>query len=370
MDLNQEKQAEPSVPKAFVFETRLGRLGLVKKLAVLFLAVVFLLMWYVYNELYVAEAQSIEEINFSVAIGETGAALAARLKEENIIRNGWLFKKYLVFKGLDKKIQAGEFRVLYPITLARVANALPNAMREDEEIITIIPGWDNRALADYFKKQGIIASENEFYDLVGRPAYVYRNGAPELSLAYKILVNRPDQVSYEGYFAPETYRIFKDATLAEIVEKLVAQQNKLFTDKMHEDISRAGRTVHEVLTIASLLEREVRTSAEKAEVADIFWRRLDAGWALQADSTVHYITGEYGDVFTTKAERDLDSPWNTYKYAGLPPGPIAAPGLDSIMAAIYPQENNDWYFLTTLDGEVKYGKDLDGHNRNVQKYLR
>jgi UPF0755 protein len=116
--------------------------------------------------------------------------------------------------------------------------------------------------------------------------------------------------------------------------------------------------------MASLLEREVRSPADKKKVSDLFWRRYAMGWALQADSTVHYVHGKKGDVFTTSAERKIDSPWNTYKYPGLPIGPISTPSLNAIMAAIYPEKNEYWYFLTTPEGEVKYAKTLEEHNAN------
>jgi len=122
--------------------------------------------------------------------------------------------------------------------------------------------------------------------------------------------------------------------------------------------------------MASILEREVRSKDDKAIVSDLFWRRYNLNWALQADSTVHYAVRKKGDVFTTREDRDSVSPWNTYKYPGLPLGPISSPSLGSIMAAIYPEGNNYWYFLTDSDGAVHYAKNLDEHNQNVQKYLR
>ena len=355
------------------------KIGRGKIISATALMCIFLGMWFLYNELYVAEAQSIDEIDFTVEKGETIDHLAGRLEEEKIIRNQWLFKKYLVWKGIDKKVQVGNFQVLYPITLARVATALKTALWQGEKTITVVPGWDLRDLADYLIKKEIIKDQQELFGLIGEPARLRprfaeaTQGKQDFSaLPYnlKIFNDKPDNVSYEGYFAPDTYRVFDDATLEEVIKKLANQQNKLFTDKMYADIKSQGRTVHEILTMASILEREVTTAGEKAKVADIFWRRFDNKWALQADSTVHYAVNKKGDLFTTKEDRMSNNPWNTYQFAGLPPGPISAPGFESIKAAIYPEKNNYWYFLTSLDGEVKYGVDLDEHNRNVVKYLR
>ena len=132
------------------------KIGRGKIISATALMCIFLGMWFLYNELYVAEAQSIDEIDFTVEKGETIDHLAGRLEEEKIIRNQWLFKKYLVWKGIDKKVQVGNFQVLYPITLARVATALKTALWQGEKTITVVPGWDLRDLADYLIKKEII----------------------------------------------------------------------------------------------------------------------------------------------------------------------------------------------------------------------
>ena len=187
---------------------------------------------------------------------------------------------------------------------------------------------------------------------------------------YRVLRDKPEDISLEGYLAPDTYRIFTDASLESVLEKLVVERDSQFTDRMYADIRAAGRDVHKVLTVASILEREVQHEEDKAKVADLFWRRFERHWALQADSTVHYAVGRKGDIFTTKKERATDSLWNTYKYPGLPPSPICNPSIESIRAAIYPEKNDYWYFLTTLEGEVKYARTLEEHNGNVARYLR
>ncbi|MDP2684568.1 MAG: endolytic transglycosylase MltG [bacterium] len=354
----------------FNSKIKLGKLSLTKKIITIFLLSVLFMMWFLYNSLYIEEAQSVDEVNFIVEKGQSITTLAEKLENNNIIKNKWLFKKYLVYKGIDKKVQAGSFTVQYPITLVRVANSLKNAVALNEKVITIIPGWDMRDIAVYFVGIGLVEDAGSLYKVVGAPATKYSNNAPTLDYDIDILHEKPATVSYEGYLAPNTYRIFDDATLSEILQKLILQQSRVFTSQMYEDIKKSKRNVHEILTMASIIEREVSTPAEKAKVSDIFWKRYDSNWGLQADSTVRYVTGRTGDVFTTGEERNIDNLWNTYEYPGLPPGPISAPDVYSIIAAIYPEKNDYWYFLTTLDGEVKYAKDLDEHNQNVRKYLR
>lgn len=338
----------------------------------IFLLGFLIVIYFFYQKIFLAKAQMSDSINFVVQKDESISALAERLEDQGLINSAWFFKKYLVFKGVDKQVQAGEFTVKPPVTLARVVNALKEKADQEEKSITIIPGWDLRDIAGYFEKESL-ASSKEFYGLAGRPAEK-KNIEPVynklLAQNFKVLKSKPSSVSLEGYIAPDTYRIFDNASLEDIIIKLVAERDGQFTDMMYADIKKSGHSVHEIITMASILEREVRSRGDKAKVADLFWRRYRQNWALQADSTVHYVSGKKGNVFTTKEDRDSLNEWNTYKYPGLPPGPISNPSLESIIAAIYPEPNNNFYFITTLEGVVKYAEDLDGHNRNVQKYLR
>ncbi|EKE05872.1 MAG: hypothetical protein ACD_19C00173G0002 [uncultured bacterium] len=326
---------------------------------------------FLYSEIYRTPVQDVESVIFTIESGESVASLAKRLESENIIRNPWLFVRFVALKELDKKIQVGTYEVTKPITLARVVEALDKPSFEEREI-TIIPGWGLREIADYFEKEKI-ATKDEFYSLVGEPAVNYKilgKRGENLNSDLKVLEDKPNYANLEGYFAPDTYRIYKDATLEEIVLKLIGHRNSQITEEMYAQIKNSGHSFYEILTMASILEREVRSEKDKAKVSDLFWRRYEENWGFQADSTVHYAVGKSGNVFTTSADRATNSAWNTYKYAGLPLGPISNPGIESIIAAIYPEKNDNWYFMTTMEGEVKYGKTLEEHNINVNKYLR
>ncbi len=250
-----------------------------------------------------------------------------------------------------------------------VRRAAPPPRPEVE--ITIIPGWNLRQIAEYLVKENIAENADAVFSVVGKPAFNYqafKKEAPRLALDLPVLLAKPEAVSYEGYLAPETYRVYKDASLAEVVNKLVKERDAQITPQMHEDIKASGRSAHDVLTMASILEEEARDDLDRAKVADILWRRYDRKWALQVDPSVHYAIGKVGNVFTTQKERAVDSLWNTYKYPGLPLGPISNPSLTAIKAALYPIKNNYWYFLSGRDGTMYYGKTLEEHNAN-KKYL-
>lgn len=274
---------------------------------------------------------------------------------------------YARYTGFDRNLQPGTFVVSLPVTVDQLFKILSEKVKIEKNI-TILPGWDLRDIANYFVKQAVAKNSDEVYSLLGKPA---EYGLPNISpTEISWITGKPSRVSLEGYLAPDTYSIYTNATLEEVVDKLLNHREEQLKPLLAE-IKASGRTMHEIMTMAALLEREVRTPKDKAIVADIFWKRHDANMGLQADSTVHYATAKEGSVFTSKADRASTNPWNTYKYPGLPPGPIATPSLASIEAAIHPTKNDYWYFLTTLDtGEVKYGKTLAEHNANVQKYLR
>ena len=309
-------------------------------------------------------------VDITIAPGESVAALSARLEEEGIIKSASLFRRYLAFKGIDTNIQVGTFQVDAPITMRRVASALLVDTREEREI-TVLPGWTIREIAAYLEIEEY-GSQQEVFTLLGQPAQDYRPGTFRSSIDadLQILLDKPNHVSFEGYLAPETYRVFADATVQDIVNKLLLHRESQLTDKMYRDIEKSGRTFFEVLTVASIVEREVRGKEDKKIVADLFWRRYDENWALQADSTVHYIHGDADSVFTSAAQREVDNPWNTYKYPGLPLGPISSPSIETIEATIYPKKNSYAYFLTDLDGNVHYAETLEGHNANRARYLQ
>lgn len=324
--------------------------------------------WQIYSEIFTKSSNK-EKVEFTVEKGESVVNLAKKLEKRGVIGNSWLFEKYLAYEGLDKKMHAGTFEVEAPVTLAKVAQSLDQPTVQEQEI-TILPGWNLRDVAKYFAKNDI-ASKEELYQIVGKPTeQTNQNYTRIFDQEPKVLRQKPLGISLEGYFRPDTFRVYADATAEEIIKKLVAERNGEITKKMYQDIEKQGKNIHEIITLASLLEREVQSREDKKIVADIFWRRLEENWALQADSTVHYISGRSGDVFTTSKERDSKNKYNTYEYPGLPPGPISNPSLESIKAAIYPQKNNHWYFLTDKSGKVHYAGSLSEHNQNVQKYLR
>ncbi len=318
-----------------------------------------ILYWHVYRTNTLSDSITVE-----LKEGEGVRTLADHLEEKKVIGSAAVLRKYLTFKGLDRSIQTGIYTFTPPFSVARIADALSHP-EQNEVSITIIPGWDLREISEYLETKQL-GTQEIIAALVGKSAVRYTKAVPrpESIKKYTLAKHIPENASLEGYLAPETYRVFANASLEQVVEKLFAYRDSQFTEQMYTDIALSKRSVHEIMIMASLLEREVRGPEDRKKVADLFWRRYDIGWALQADSTVHYLVNKKGNVYTTQKDRETDSPWNTYKYPGLPEGPISTPSISSLMAAIYPEKNDAWYFLTTGDGRVLYAKTLEQHNQN------
>lgn len=255
------------------------------------------------------------------------------------------------------------------------ANTPPPVVIEPREEIdvTIIPGWTLRQVAASWVDDGLISEVDFLYENLGEPAHDYdRKNPPRLDWVkdnYPLLSAMPTGAIYEGYLMPDTYRVYQDAGLEEVLTKIFNNLENKITLEMREEIERQGKTFFEILTMASIVEKEAPDKENMAMVADIFWRRYDIGMALQSCATVNYVTGKYTPAISAE-DKKIDSLYNTYMYPGLPPGPIANPSLTAIEATIYPTKNSYWYFMSGTDGQIHYAKDLEGHNLNVWRYLR
>ena len=184
----------------------------------------------------------------------------------------------------------------------------------------------------------------------------------------EILSDKPKTASLEGYLFPDTYRFFKDAALSDIVGKMVNNLDGKLTPDLKTAVKNSSYNTYEILTMASLIEKEIPRDSDRAIVSGILWKRLKASVPLQVDATLVYITGrnEIGET-----DKKINSRYNTYFYRGLPKGPIANPGISAIKAALFPQASPYWYYLSADGtGTTIFSKTLEEHNIAVAKYLR
>ncbi len=280
-----------------------------------------------------------QEEFFLIKKGESVFEIGANLEKQGLIQNRFFFNFYILISGSQKKLKAGDYILKSSMPISKIAQKIISGDIEKQEI-TIIEGWNLRDIGWYFENKGMFQAE-ELYEMT----------------------------ELEGYLFPDTYQINREANLEEIIKKMTDNFNKKLTPELREDIQKQGKTVSEIVIIASLLEKEVQTLEDKKIVAGILLNRLQIEMPLQIDATITYITKKQ-TINISKKDTQIDSPYNTYKYKGLPLGPICNPGIESIKAAIYPHLNSYWYYLSTPEGETIFSKTLEEHNIAKAKYLK
>lgn len=334
-----------------------------------FLLSSFLLVFFIWQGIYLPKTPgSQQEIVFSIKKGEGTKEISFNLKKEGLIKSGLLFRVYTFFNRISRKLQAGKYLLSPSMTIPEIAKKIVVGDVIKQKI-TIIEGWNKEEIVDYLQGKGI-ADREEFLIALNL------NWQDE----YDFLKDKPVDQDIEGYLFPDTYLFahITDSTIEgnaqltkeeKIIEKMLDNFGRKLTQELREEIDQQGKTIFEIVTMASMLEKEVKTFEDKELVSGILWKRLGQEIPLQVDATIIYITGKKTTKIS-KQETEIDSPYNTYKYKGLPIGPISNPGLESILAAIYPEESPFWYYLSTSKGETIFSKTLREHNLVKAKYLQ
>ncbi len=326
-------------------------------LGILILLVIFTI--YFYNQINSQNPNQFGDKEFEIKKGE-----GVRLITDNLVAQGFLekpfwFKVYVAASGNKTKFVDGVYDLKTSMSIKELIVALTNAQNSNKEInITLLEGWTGEQMDDYLAKQNLI-QPGDFLD--------YGNKYSEKTFLF--LIDRPKKASLEGYLYPDTYRIYEQTSVAVIVDKMLANFDNKLTDEFRKEAKKQGRSIFEVVTLASIVEREMFGYENRRKVADIFLKRLKIGMALQSDATVNYVT-QKGQAAPSSEDIKVDNPYNTYKYPGLPPGPISNPSIESIKAVLYPEDTEYWYFLNTPDGDIIFSENYDEHVLNKQKYLK
>ena len=295
-----------------------------------------------------------------IGSGMTTAQIADLLKRSGVISSNAIFTVVADVSGKFKDFHAGTFIFKEGMSAFDALKTL-SVQGQTEVGVTIPEGFGLRDIAGRLVQNKIIGSETDLFKVTGEAAKI---SGPEASLAkdYQFLAYKPVLNNLEGYLFPDTYRFYAPTDAETVVRRMLdGYAAKVAVLPQSPD--------YETLIIASLVEREVKDPADRAKVADIIKRRIALGMPLQLDSTVNYATGK-SSPSVSSGDLNVDSAWNTYKHAGLPPGPICDPGLDSIKAALAPTPNKYLYFLTAPDGTVIYSQTLEQHNAAKVKYLK
>ncbi len=330
-------------------------------------------IWNHFERAYFAPADPADsrDITFQVKSGASLTRVANDLEESGLIRSASVFKYYADFLGLSQKIQSGDYVLNRGMSLAEIAERLTTGDGNPlVRTITVIPGWTVTDIAEYLKGTGQISDTAEFLALcrTGADFGAYYYVSDILSSS----ASAGRMYALEGYLAPDTYEIYTSASPADIVRKLLSQTGAVFTESEHERAEALGMTMDQVMTLASLIEKEAGT-ADFARVSAVFHNRLRLKMPLGSDASVKYASG-VDRLSLSDADLNYHSPYNTYLNAGLPPGPICSPSRAAIRAALYPDEEfiagGYLYFCTKEpdSGELAFARTLEEHNANVNLY--
>ena len=289
------------------------------------------------------------QIILVVEPGQSASAIADNLVSAGLITNKTLFLRYVRYYGLDLQLEAGTYQLNQTQTIPQIAVALTDALPQEIEI-RLTEGWRREQMAAQIDSLSDVPfSGAEFQGLTEPGALVL----PELTFSAEL----PPGASLEGFLFPDTYRLPRDATAADLVTRMLTTFDARVTAQMRADAIARGLSLYEVVTLASIVEREAVVPEERPTIASVYLNRLSIGMRLEADPTVQYAmgfqpdTGEWWNLNLTQDDYStVLSPYNTYLNDGLPPGPIANPGLASIEAVIYPAQTNFFFFRAACDG--------------------
>ncbi|MFC4100036.1 endolytic transglycosylase MltG [Paenibacillus xanthanilyticus] len=340
-------------------------LWVITSLLGLFIVIAASIAFYIWNGLRPAPAGDVREV--VLENGMSPFEFAQVLEDQGIIRNGFIFKYYLRYKDEGSRFQAGTYELTPGMDIDAVIAKLNAGETVEAETIrfTIPEGFTVKQIADALSKEG----------LVDRDAFLALADGTSQWADVEAIRGIPDNKDLkhrlEGYLFPETYEMEKGSTAEQIMDRMLKELDRKLVslpEEWEEAMKERGVTFHELMTIASLVEREVVVDKERALVAGVIYNRLKAKMPLQIDATVQYLLDKQKERLLVK-DLEVESPYNTYKTNGLPPGPIASPSLKSIEAALYPETSEFLFYVTKKDGsnEHLFARTFSEHNRNIRK---
>lgn len=311
---------------------------------------------YVLQRVESARGRVQENQRFTIQRGEGVTQVAERLGQAGIIDGPLTFIVYAVKTGLYKEFQVGEYNLSGQLSIPDIVRrfaegkVVPAGVR-----VTFPEGWTIDEMAKRLTENGLAGAD--FLMIASKPFPKWRE-------RYAFLKDLPADASLEGYLFPDTYIFPVQATGELIVNELLKNFGEKAEPIIAAERAQRGLTLHQVLTLASIIEEEGKTEDDRKNISDVFRKRLAIGQPLQSDATINYIHKSAKDQ-PTLTDLQSTSPYNTYVYAGLPPGPIGNPSLMSLKAALYPTANPYYYFLIDTQTRVTYfAEDFEGHSRN------
>jgi UPF0755 protein len=321
---------------------------------------------YFFLEVGYRPSTSKDLVPFNINAGDSFSKVSDDLHESKLIRNTFVFRLRAKMLGAEDKIQAGYFYLRRDMTMDEILETISNA-RLVERQITIPEGLRLEQIATRFEEKGW--NKEKFIQLVKKADYQFR-----------FLDDKPPGASVEGYLFPDTYRIPASYTEDEIIIMMLRRFGEQYSEPLRIKAKAAGVSIFQILTMGSIIEREAVVASERPIIASVFYNRLKKDMMLQTDPTVQWARDTNNYKLNTGFSKwwdkpllkdlDIDSPYNTYKVKGLPPGPICNPGLAALTAATEPATTDFYYFVATGDreGTHDFSRTAEEHAEKVKKY--
>lgn len=319
---------------------------------------------YVYTNLQPVNSVSVEPVRVEIPSGATPKKIATILEENGLIRSGFIYSYYLKWKGdgVSSRLQAGTYDFVPGTSLEELTNKMVQGVvvQVDTKRITIPEGWNVNQIADYLSGEG----------LVHRDTFIQEINVGNFSYDFLSEITQEEGANYrlEGFLFPDTYDIPKGASEHEIIDMMLRNFDKKVTAEIRTGFEQQRLSFYDAITLASIVEREVILDEERPIVAGVFYNRMEDHIRLESCATVQYVLGKQKDVITFD-DLEVESPYNTYKHDGLPPGPIGNPGLASIQSVAAPQDNDYYFFVTKKDGSKShhFSRTYEEHLKNDAK---
>lgn len=342
--------------KKLFFFTNNKRLNIIIVIAIIILAITVAFMSYLNIGSRPLDSQDSTLITVEVPNGTNTHEIGKILESKGLISNYGLFILKSKLEGLDGKYKAGQYHLSPSMSMDEIIENLISGNNSSIKF-TIPEGFNISKIIEVFEKKGLINKETFTREIIsGQYDYWFLKDAPSGK-------NR-----LEGYLYPETYYVYSNATEHEIIDKMLSQFNVVFTKEHRKRAEELGMNINEVITLASIIEREAVMSEERPIISGVFHNRLKSGMPLQSCATVQYLLGEQKAVLTI-ADTQIESPYNTYLVSGLPPGPICSPGIESINAALWPADTDYLYFVAKGDGSHAFAVTFEEHKKYKAMYI-
>ncbi len=324
--------------------------------------------FYIKSALQPVNPESEQEIIIDIPIGSGVSTISQLLEDNGLVKNAKVFKYYVKFKN-ESNFMAGEYHMNPSMSIQEIIDSLKTGkiMQEPVFTMTIPEGKQLQEIAVIIAEK-TNQKEEDIWKQLNDEAFIKGLMAKYPDILTTEIWAKNIKHPLEGYLFPATYAYYEEKPTLEAIVSVMLDKTESVVSAYETEIERDNLTVHQFLTMSSLIEEEATKNVDRKKIASVFYNRIEQGMPLQTDPTVLYALGEHKDRVLYK-DLEVDSPYNTYQNVGLPPGPIANAGTVSMEAALHPDETDYLYFLASKDGKVYFSKSLNEHNDLKAKYI-